>query len=127
LLDEPTTGLDVESRRALWQAMRDFHTDGVTILLTSHYIEEVEALAKRVVVIDEGRILADGDLASVLARVSVRQVALRSSAARERLLALPGVTSATHDGRRHHILTSDSDALVTELVRSGIDFDSLEV
>ena len=127
LLDEPTTGLDVESRRALWQALRDYHADGVTILLTSHYIEEVEALARRVVVIDEGRVLADGDLDSVLARVNVRQVSLRSEADRARLVQLPGVTSATHDGTRHRLLTTDSDALVTGLVRSGLDFDSLEV
>ncbi|MEE6280476.1 ABC transporter ATP-binding protein [Georgenia sunbinii] len=127
LLDEPTTGLDVESRRALWQAIRDYHADGATILLTSHYIEEVEALAQRVVVIDDGRILADGELATVLARVSVRQVTLRTPAADDRLLALPGVTSVTHDGTRHHLLTTDSDALVTDLVRRDIAFDSLEV
>lgn len=127
LLDEPTTGLDVESRRALWQAVRDYHADGATILLTSHYIEEVEALAKRVVVIDEGRILSDGELATVLARVSVRQVTLRSHAPVARLAALPGVTSATHDGGCHQLLTTDADALVTDLVRSGIDFESLEV
>ena len=50
LLDEPTTGLDVEARHVLWQALRDYHADGATVLLTSHYLEEIEALAERVVV-----------------------------------------------------------------------------
>ena len=46
LLDEPTTGLDVEARHILWQALRDYHADGATVLLTSHYLEEIEALAR---------------------------------------------------------------------------------
>ena len=58
-LDEPTTGLDVDARHALWQAIREFHADGGTVVLTSHYLEEVQALAERVVVIDRGRVLAD--------------------------------------------------------------------
>ena len=63
-LDEPTTGLDVEARRTLWDAIRAFHADGGTVLLTSHYLEEVEALAERVVVIGRGRVLADGTLSA---------------------------------------------------------------
>ena len=62
LLDEPTTGLDVEARHVLWEALRDYHADGATVLLTSHYLEEIEALAERVVVIGGGRVLADDSL-----------------------------------------------------------------
>jgi ABC-2 type transport system ATP-binding protein len=65
LLDEPTTGLDVEARDALWDAIRGYHQGGGTVLLTSHYLEEVEALAERVVVIDQGLVRADGTLAEV--------------------------------------------------------------
>lgn len=127
LLDEPTTGLDVEGRRALWRALRDYHADGATIVLTSHYLEEVEALAERVVVIGEGRVLADGALDEVLSRVSVRRVSLRSAAAREQLAALPGVTEVTDDGETRQLLTTDSDALVQALVRDQIPFRGLEV
>ena len=59
-LDEPTTGLDVASRRALWETIRSFVSGGRTVVLTTHYLEEADALADRVVVIDHGRIIAEG-------------------------------------------------------------------
>jgi len=65
LLDEPTTGLDVEARHGLWDAVRVYHRGGGTVVLTSHYLQEVEALAERVVVIDQGQVRADGTLAQV--------------------------------------------------------------
>ncbi len=126
-LDEPTTGLDVDARHALWQAIRDFHADGGTVVLTSHYLEEVQALAERVVVIDRGRVLADDSLDAVRAVVDVRRVSLRTDdpAALE---GLPGVTSVT-PGRadRFDLLTVDSDAVVRELVHRSVPFADLEV
>ena len=62
LLDEPTTGLDVDARRILWDTLRAFHAAGTTVVVTSHYLEEIEALAERVVVVDHGRVLADAPL-----------------------------------------------------------------
>ncbi|MFT4468684.1 ABC transporter ATP-binding protein [Arthrobacter sulfonylureivorans] len=157
LLDEPTTGLDVEGRRALWQALRDYHADGATIVLTSHYLEEVEALAQRVVVVGGGRVLADDALPAVLDRVSVRRVALTAQVPASELLRLPGVVDvgdgpadtsrdevtggagavadaivdtvggAVPAGSRYSLLVSDSDAFVRALVASGIPFSGLEV
>ncbi len=126
-LDEPTTGLDVDARHALWQAIRDFHADGGTVVLTSHYLEEVQALAERVVVIDRGRVLADDTLDAVRAVVDVRCVSL-CTADRAALEALPGVTSVTQ-GRadRFDLLTTDSDAVVRELVHRSVAFTDLEV
>ena len=65
LLDEPTTGLDVDARRTLWAAIRRQHEAGATVVVTSHYLEEIEALAQRVVVIGDGRVLADDTVARV--------------------------------------------------------------
>ena len=127
LLDEPTTGLDVEGRRTLWQALRDYHADGATILLTSHYLEEVEALAQRVVVIGEGRVLADDDLSTVLDRVSVRRVTLTSSATAAELAQLPGVADQSVEGERRSLLVTDSDAFVRALVTSAVVFSALPV
>ncbi|NTW42267.1 MAG: ABC transporter ATP-binding protein, partial [Cellulomonadaceae bacterium] len=76
LLDEPTTGLDVDARHVLWEALRRFHAQGVTVLVTSHYLEEIEALAERVVVVDRGHVLADAPIADVLGRVALRRVTL---------------------------------------------------
>ncbi|MFJ4109769.1 ABC transporter ATP-binding protein [Oerskovia enterophila] len=80
LLDEPTTGLDVGARQALWAAIREYHEGGGTVLLTSHYLEEVQALAQRVVVIDQGVVKADDTLDAILRRVGLRRVVVRSTA-----------------------------------------------
>ncbi len=59
-LDEPTTGLDPTSRQRVWEAIRELLEDGVTVLLTTQYLEEADALAHRIVVVDHGRVIADG-------------------------------------------------------------------
>ncbi|WP_433530899.1 ABC transporter ATP-binding protein [Micromonospora sp. CA-263727] len=123
LLDEPTTGLDVEARHTLWEAIRGFHADGGTVLLSSHYLEEVEALARRVVVIGHGRVLADDTVDAVRAVVGVRRVSLTADA----LPALPGVVRTEQVDGRTHLLTPDADQLVRDLVTSGVEFRDLEV
>ncbi|MFI7612695.1 ABC transporter ATP-binding protein [Nonomuraea terrae] len=122
-LDEPTTGLDVEARRTLWEGIRSFHAEGGTVLLTSHYLEEIEALAERVVVVAGGRVLADDTVRAVREIVGVRRV---SFAAAE-LPELPGVVGAERHGDRVDLVTTDPDRLVVELVRSGASFSDLEI
>jgi ABC-2 type transport system ATP-binding protein len=123
LLDEPTTGLDVEARHALWDAVRVYHQGGGTVVLTSHYLEEVEALAERVVVIDQGRVRADGTLAEIRSLVPARRVRLRAPD----LPGLAGVERSSRDGDRYELWTADSDALVRQLVHAGVPFRDLEV
>ena len=128
LLDEPTTGLDVEARHILWQALLDYHADGATILLTSHYLDEIEALAQRVVVIGEGRVLADDSLSAVLDLVAVRRVVLSAPGAEAAALAaLPGVVGVRHEAERWTLLAADADRVVRELVRADVPFSGLEV
>jgi ABC-2 type transport system ATP-binding protein len=122
-LDEPTTGLDVEARAVLWDRIREFHADGGTVVLTSHYLEEVEALAQRVVVMGGGRILADDTMEAIRGLVGVQRVSMTVS----ELPDLPGVTSVEREEGRTHVLTSDADAFVRELVRKNVDFSGLEV
>ncbi|WP_433360437.1 ABC transporter ATP-binding protein [Streptosporangium sp. CA-115845] len=122
-LDEPTTGLDVEARRALWDGIRHFHADGGTVVLTSHYLEEIEALAERVVVIGQGRVLTDGTTAEVRGIAGVRRVTLTAGD----LAELPGVLRTEREGTRTHLLTTDADALVRALVRAEIPFSDLEI
>ena len=127
LLDEPTTGLDVDARRTLWDALRSQHERGATVVVTSHYLEEIEALAQRVVVMGRGRVVADDALPAILARVGLRQVRLDSPAA-DRIAALPGVVRherADDDSTTFYV--QDSDRLVVDLVRSGIPFHGLAV
>jgi len=123
LLDEPTTGLDVEARHALWDAVRRYHQEGGTVVLTSHYLEEVEALAERVVVIDQGRVRADGTIAEVRSLVPARRVGLRAPD----LPDLAGVERSSREGERYELWTADSDSLVRQLVTTGTPFHDLEV
>ncbi|MEV0383963.1 ABC transporter ATP-binding protein [Nonomuraea sp. NPDC050643] len=122
-LDEPTTGLDVEARRALWEGIRSFHEEGGTVLLTSHYLEEIEALAQRVVVVGHGRVLADDTVHAVRDMVGVRRVSLVA----ENLPELPGVLGEERQDGRISLVTTDPDRLVIELVRSGAPFSGLEI
>jgi ABC-2 type transport system ATP-binding protein len=126
LLDEPTTGLDIDGRHALWQAIRRQHDAGATIVVTSHYLEEIEALAERVVVISEGRLVADDTLGNVLARVGSRWVRLTTPDA-ERVAALPGVAASVPDGDGVAFSVHDSDAFVRALVASGLPFTELQI
>jgi len=123
-LDEPTTGLDVEARHSLWDGIRAFHADGGTVVLTSHYLEEIEALARRVVVIGGGRVLADDTVAAVRGLVAIRRVSLTVPVP---LPELPGVVGTERDGDRTHLLTGDADRLVRDLVARDVPFTELEV
>ncbi|MFC4852873.1 ABC transporter ATP-binding protein [Actinophytocola glycyrrhizae] len=122
-LDEPTTGLDVEGRHTLWAGIREFNAGGGTVVLTSHYLDEVEQLAERVVIIDRGRVVAD-DSVEALRRLTGLQ---RVSVSIPEVPPLPGVEGVEHAGDRTHLVTHDADQLVRDLVRSGIPFSGLEI
>ncbi|WP_432829750.1 ABC transporter ATP-binding protein [Dactylosporangium sp. CA-092794] len=122
-LDEPTTGLDVEARRALWDAVRVFAAEGGTVVLTSHYLEEIEALADRVVVLGAGRILADDTVAAIRAMVGIHRVTLTAPD----LPDLPGVVGIEQLDGRTSLLTPDADQLVRDLVRAEVPFQGLQV
>jgi ABC-2 type transport system ATP-binding protein len=126
LLDEPTTGLDVDARRTLWSAIRRQHDAGATVVVTSHYLEEIEALAQRVIVVGEGRVLADDTVARVVARVGVGRVQLASREA-ERIGQLASVVRHERADDREIFTVGDADEFVRELVRSGLPFQDLAV
>ncbi len=123
VLDEPTTGLDVESRRGLWQAIRRFAEAGGSVLLTTHYLEEAEALADRVAILHRGRLLALGTVAEIRDQVGLKRVAFEA----ETVPDLPGVVRVERSGPRVTLFTADADRLVRELVRRGVPFRNLEV
>ena len=130
LLDEPTTGLDVEARHELWQALRSFHAEGATVVVTSHYLEEIEALAQRVVVVGQGKILADDALTRVLDSVARRKILVRlpdDAAAANLVATVPGLSSPAKEGDRFAFLAADADDVVRHLVRADVAFSDLEV
>ena len=129
ILDEPTTGLDVESRERLWARLRRYRDDGGTLAITSHYLAEIEALASRVLVIDHGRIIADGTVRQITEQVQLRRVLVRTSSPEHQLLTLPGAVSVTPDLDGEHLVIAsrDADATVRALVTTGTDFSDLQV
>ena len=125
-LDEPTTGLDVGARRDLWAAIRAFHADGGTVVLTSHYLEEIEALAERVVVLADGRVLADDSVDAVRGLVALRRISLTSPVPLTDL-DFAGLVSVERVGDRQHLLMPDADRLVRVLIEKDVPFHDLEV
>jgi ABC-2 type transport system ATP-binding protein len=69
ILDEPTAGVDIEIRRSMWDLMRDINASGVTIILTTHYLEEAESLCRNIAIIDEGRIIENDTMANVIGKL----------------------------------------------------------
>jgi ABC-2 type transport system ATP-binding protein len=124
MLDEPTTGLDVDSRHALWRAVREEIAAGRTILLTTHYLEEAEALADEVVVLAEGQVRATGSVDEIKGQVQLTRVRAHMAALPD---GLPDVVSQEHDGERATLFTTDADALVRHLVIEQVPFSRLEV
>jgi len=123
ILDEPTTGLDVEARRSLWEGVRQYQAEGGTVLLTTHYLEEAEALASRVAVMDHGRLIAEGTVGEIKARVGLRQVRFSAPEVPD----LAGVSKLERDNGTVILYTPDSDAVVRQLVQKNVPFRDLEV
>jgi ABC-2 type transport system ATP-binding protein len=94
-LDEPTTGLDVEARRIFWNEIQRRARQGKTILLTTHYMEEADALADRVVVLNQGAIIAEGTPAQIKTRAAGRRIRCVTRLSVEEVRRLPGVLDAS--------------------------------
>lgn len=113
ILDELTTGLDPEARRSMWSLVEDLRADGVTVLLVSHLMEEVERLCDHVTILDAGRVVARGTTAQLIERAGLRPaVTLRSDdpAAADLLARLPGVEHVDVSGPRLTVTTAGTSA-----------------
>ncbi|MBN8223392.1 MAG: ABC transporter ATP-binding protein [Xanthomonadales bacterium] len=127
-LDEPTTGLDIDARQSLWRTIRALAAQGCAVLLTTHYLEEAEALADRVMVIDRGRLLAQGSVDEVRARVSQRRIGCVSSLPPARVAAWPGVQDARAGaGGRLEIIAAQAEPVVRRLLAEDPALSELEV
>jgi ABC-2 type transport system ATP-binding protein len=117
VLDEPTTGLDVEARRAFWAAMREETEQGRTVLFATHYLEEADAYADRIVLMRAGKVVADGTAAQIKAVVSGRTIrATLPGADLAALAALPGVDEVESRGDTVLLQCRDSDSALRTLV-----------
>src|SRR6202048_4390200 len=126
-LDEPTVGMDVEGRRSFIERIAEFAQMGRTVVLTTHYLEEGDQLAKRVVVIDRGLVIADASPQEIKSRVAGKRVRFKASALIDKdLQGLPIPTSTITD-HSVQLLTNQPEAVLKELFRRGVEISELEV
>jgi len=126
-LDEPSVGLDVAAREAMWRAIRRLRDDGCSIVLTTHYLEEAEALADRVAVLAKGRVIAAGSVDEMRALVARRQIRCASTLAADDVRRWPGVVDAVREERLLHVTASDAEGVVRRLLAADGALAQLEV
>lgn len=129
VLDEPTTGMDVSARQAFWATMREQADQGRTVLFATHYLEEADAIADRVLVLHRGRLLADGTAAEIKAKAGARRISfdLEGVIDETALNGLPFLTAVDVSGQTVRIQSSDADATVHALYGLGVYPRNLEV
>jgi ABC-2 type transport system ATP-binding protein len=128
VLDEPTVGMDVESRRAFWMTVRELSARGKTFLFATHYLEEADTYADRVVLMAHGRVVADGPPTEIKAIVGSRTIrATLPDVPLEELERLPGVKHADRHGESVALSCADSDAALRELVARYPEARDIEV
>ncbi|PIM70367.1 sulfate ABC transporter ATP-binding protein [Streptomyces sp. JV178] len=130
VLDEPTTGMDVTTRQAFWATMREQADQGRTVLFATHYLEEADAVADRVLVLHRGRLLADGTAAEIKAKAGARRISFDLPDApidEDRLRGLPFLATLDVSGRTVRIQSTDADATVHALYGLGLYPRNLEV
>jgi ABC-2 type transport system ATP-binding protein len=126
-LDEPTVGMDVEARRLLWQQIRKLVDRGKTVLLTTHYLEEADALADRIVVINRGRIIAKGTPAEIKNRTAGQKIRCRTDLTLDVLRALPAVIDVFKRGPWVEIRTAVAESVLRELLSRDPSVAGIEV
>jgi ABC-2 type transport system ATP-binding protein len=126
-LDEPTVGLDVEARRMLWDEIRRMVDRGKTVLLTTHYLQEADALADRIAVINQGEIIAQGTPAEIKAKTSGKRIRCITSLSIATLRQIPGVTDAKEDREAVEIHAVEAEPVVRELLARDLQLSGLEI
>ena len=136
-LDEPTVGLDIEARRAMWKQIRGLRDAGKTVLLTTHYLEEADALADRIIVVSQGRVVREGTPEQIksagagrkgkLALGAVKIIRCVTSLTEEHLLRMPGVDRCEHRDGRMEIVSSAAESTLREMLALDSSLSSLEV
>jgi ABC-2 type transport system ATP-binding protein len=127
VLDEPTVGLDVEARHAFWTGVAAMTARGCSVLLTSHYLDEVDAVAGRLVILNRGRVVESGTPQAIKRRLGAKRVRCTTSLGPGSVAAICGVRSVTQEGEAVVAVTTRAEALVRELLARDPGLSNLEV
>jgi ABC-2 type transport system ATP-binding protein len=126
-LDEPTVGLDIEARRGLWQQIRSLKARGKTVLLTTHYLEEADALADRIVVINKGHVVSEGTPAEVKRMSGGRRIRCHTAIPVAVLEQIEGVTGVEMSGAFVTVTAQNAEAVVREMLMLDERLSGLEI
>jgi ABC-2 type transport system ATP-binding protein len=126
-LDEPTTGLDIDARESLWSAVRALVAEGCAVLLTTHYLEEAEALADRVAVLVRGRLVVEGTVDEIRAQIVRRSIRCISSLPAEQVLTWAGVSGASRNEQWLEIEAVKAEPIVLQLLQTDPHVSELEI
>jgi len=126
-LDEPTVGLDVEARRMLWEEIRRMVARGKTVLLTTHYLQEADALADRVAVINQGEIIAQGTPGEIKAKTAGKRIRCITSLSVGALRQIAGVTAVKEDREAVELHAAEAESVVRELLARDAQLSGLEI
>jgi ABC-2 type transport system ATP-binding protein len=126
-LDEPTVGMDIEARRGLWQQIRSLAERGKTVLLTTHYLEEADALADRVIVMNRGHVVSEGSPAEVKRFSGGRRIKCRTRLSTTFLEGLSGVTSVERHGDLATVTAQNAEVVVRTMLLEDEQLSGLEI
>lgn len=126
-LDEPTVGMDIEARRGLWNQIRMLAQQGRTILLTTHYLEEADALATRIVVVDKGQIVFQGTPQEIKSQGASRRIRCRTALSAAELWTMPGVVNVERDGDTTTVTAGHPEAVLRSMLQADASLSSLEI
>jgi len=126
-LDEPTVGLDVEARHLLWDEIRKLLERGKTVVLTTHYLEEADALADHIAVINKGSIIAEGSPAEIKSRTAGKKIRCITELSPALINALPGVSAMQQDRGAMVIRTSEAEEVLRGLLKLDLKVSGIEV
>ena len=126
-LDEPTVGLDIEARRGLWAQIESLAARGKTVLLTTHYLEEADALAHRIVVINKGKVVSEGTPAEIKSMTSSRKIHCRTQLTASDLWAMPSVVDVELRGERATVTAGNPEAVLRRMLAADETLAELEI
>ncbi len=126
-LDEPTVGLDVQAREAMWRTLRDLVASGCSIVLTTHYLEEAQTLADRVAVLAHGRLIACGTVDEIRSVVARKEIRCSSALDAAEICRWPSVLHAARNGNRLQITATDAEEIARRLLAADLQLRDLEI
>jgi ABC-type multidrug transport system ATPase subunit len=126
-LDEPTVGLDIQARETMWGVLRRLVAEGASIVLTTHYLEEAEALADRVAVLARGRMIASGTVSDIRGHIVQKHISCSTTLAVQEVASWPGVESVTCSQLKMHITANNAEDVVRRLLAADEALEGLEV